>query len=395
MAIRHLFFNKFLSSYKNKNTSQDDKIRNIPELMEIEPTRGCNLRCIMCHVPYEKGPVEYINLDSLRKNTEGITDCHVMLGSEYEPTIHPQFEELLKLAIDRNWKLDFITNGLRLDKIDKKILADVDFHVFNVSFDGATEDTFSKIRIGAKYNKVLDNIKNVLEIVKTNGAHTAINATLLKSNLHETVDMVKMWDKIGFDLIRLFAMQARQANTDVLNESLYNKRNELVTILNNVSQLLADEQLRIGVRNSYYGSAMYQLPENLNLELSTIYSNNPDYRAVPGVRQDIQLGDWPGMNWPCKSPFVFCRIRWDGNVDLCNHRDFVIGNINSQSLVDIWNSRNANKVRNKIKRSISICKDCDYFRLCIASRSLDILKKESHFAGGLLQHPDIITLLNQ
>tara|TARA_R110002049_G_scaffold83201_2_gene211508 strand:+ start:90516 stop:91670 length:1155 start_codon:yes stop_codon:yes gene_type:complete len=383
---------KILSAEEKVSMFKKNDIDNIPELLEIEPAKGCNLRCIMCHVPHEKGRPEYIDLDNLRKSTEGINDCHVIIGSEYEPTIHPEFEELLRLAIDRNWKIDFLTNGVRLDKVDPKLLADVNFHVFNVSFDGATENTFSKIRIGANYTKVLDNIMSALEIVSKNGTYTAVNATLLDSNLHEAPDMVKMWNEMNFDLIRMFVMQARSPNSDVIKESLYSKRSELAIMLNKVSQLVIDEQLRIGVRNGYYGSTKFLLPENLNLKISTIYSNNPDYRHVPGVRQDMQLGDWPGMNWPCKSPFVYCRIRWDGSVDLCNNRDFVVGNINEKSLVDIWNDKKTNKMRNKIKRSPSICKSCDYFRFCIGSRSQDIFEKESHFAGGLLQHSNIVNL---
>ena len=44
------------------------------------------------------------------------------------------------------------------------------------------------------------NILKMAEIVKSNGSYTAINSTVVKSNLSESVDMIREWNKHGFDL---------------------------------------------------------------------------------------------------------------------------------------------------------------------------------------------------
>jgi hypothetical protein len=56
----------------------------IPLLLEIEPTFGCNLRCVMCHVPTHNDtrPV-YLDIDALERATEGVEHCHIILGSEF------------------------------------------------------------------------------------------------------------------------------------------------------------------------------------------------------------------------------------------------------------------------------------------------------------------------
>jgi radical SAM protein with 4Fe4S-binding SPASM domain len=371
---------------------QDAMILDVPKLLEIEPTRGCNLRCIMCHVPHENGGPQYLDLDMLRSATKGITDLNVIIGSEYEPTIHPRFEELLKLAIDRNWKVDFLTNGVNLHKIDKAILSDVNFHVFNVSFDGASENTFSKVRVGGNYSRVLDNIIKVSEMVRNNGSYTAVNSTLLGSNLHEVRDMVRMWEKLGFDLIRLFIMQVRSPKINVIKESLYSKRKELIKALERVALDTLEQNYRIGIRSGYYGSPEFSPPAGVNVSQGTISSNSAAFRPVPGVRQDIQSGRGPGMQWPCRSPFVYCRIRWDGEVDLCNNRSFVIGNIAEKSLHDCWTSHVAWELRQDIQSDSNICRKCDYFRFCINAENQDITEKESHFSHGLLRHTVISNL---
>ncbi len=380
------------------NSSPPDlyQIPDAPLLLEIEPTHGCNLRCIMCHVPTEdnKNPT-YLDIDALERSTVGVSNCHVIIGSEYEPTIHPQFEKLLRLSIKKNWKVDFLTNGVNLHKIDQGLLAEIPFHVFNASFDGFSEATFSRIRFGANYQRVKHNIVKVASLAKRNGAFTAINSTLLNSNFHETPNLIEMWNEEGFDLVRLLVMQARITSTQILEESLYPKRRELISTFNDVAQMISEKQLSIGVRSGYFGSPEFHPPQNLNVYQATIYSNNLSYRHVPLVRQSTQLGPWPGMSHACKSPFVYCRIRWDGNVDLCNNREYVVGNIYDNTISDIWHGHEIRIRREKIMADQSVCNRCDYFRFCIGSGNQDVLKKESHFANGIIGTSAVTFLVNE
>jgi len=350
----------------------------------------------MCHIPTQDNtkPV-YLDIDVLERSTVGVNNCHVIIGSEYEPTIHPQFEKLLRLIINRNWKVDFLTNGVNLHKIDQGLMAEVPFHVFNASFDGFSEKTFSRIRFGANYQSVKQNIVKIATLAKKNGAFTAINSTILNSNLHETSNLIEMWNEEGFDLVRLLVMQARSTNAHVLNESLYPQRLKLISTFNDVAQMVSEKQLAIGVRSGYFGSPDFRVPNNLNVYRATIYSNNSSCRHVPLVRQNTQMGSWPGMSHSCKSPFVYCRIRWDGNVDLCNNREYVVGNIYDNTVSDIWQGHEIRTRREKIMSDQSVCNRCDYFRFCIGSENQDVLKKESHFANGIIETPAATQLVKR
>lgn len=372
------------------------ELPDIPLLIEVEPAYGCNLRCIMCHVPtHDNAKPVYLDVSVLEKSTEGIENCHIILGSEYEPTIHPEFNQLLKLIIKRKWKVDFLSNGVNLDKVDLALWADVAFNVYNASFDGAFEESFSRIRVGADYHKVKQNIKVAAEIARNSGAKTAINATMLRSNLRETADLVKMWNDEGFDLVRLLVLQARATTEEIFGESLYPVRPELIATFNNVAQMIADDNLSIGVRSGFYGSQDYIAPTGTYVHQATVYSKAAEHRYVPGVRQDFQAGPWPGMPVQCRSPFVYCRIRWDGNVDLCNSRSRVIGNIYENSLHDIWHGELANSARRNILSSSTTCEKCDYFRFCIQSRQQDYTSKDSYFASGLLGTPSVVSFVEK
>lgn len=60
----------------------------------------------------------------------------------------------------------------------------------------------------------------------------------------------------------------------------------------------------------------------------------------------------------------------DGRVTICEelyfHKDFIIGNLNNQSLMDVWNSPEAMKIVHPDKDMVpdGHCKECDDFRSC-------------------------------
>lgn len=342
-----------------------------------------------------KEKAQFLDIDALARHTELLRDCHVIIGSEYEPTIHPQFDKLLRLAIDREWKVDFLTNGTNLHRYDAAQLADVRFHVFNASFDGFSKESFERIRRGAEYENTLGNILKAAETARCSGAYTAINATILRSNLHETADLVRMWDAAGFDLVRLLIMQVRSPDESLYQESLYPVAEELAAVLDDVARMVVDERLRIGVFCGYFGTPDFVPPKGATVEEMTVFSGNSTRRHVPRVRQNFQLGSWPGMSWPCRSPFVYARIRWDGAVDLCNRRDFAIGNIYERPFEEIWRGSPASSQRRLIQEDRSICETCDYFRFCINLKQLQIQTPEGHFSNGILRHSGAADWLTQ
>ena len=208
------------------------------------------------------------------------------------------------------------------------------------------------------------------------------------------MDLIKFWDSNNFDLIRLLIVQSRDDSSDTLNESLYPHVKELKKTLQEVAELIAEKNLSIGVRCGFYGTKEFQPPPGIKIIQSTIYSkNNKNIKIVPAVRQDTQLGNWPKMHFPCKSPFVYARIKWDGTVDLCNNRNFEIGNIYNDNLKNIWNSFLCEETRYSIKKDRSICNNCDYYKFCLNIRSLDINSKKSHFPAGLLNNEKIINFI--
>jgi radical SAM protein with 4Fe4S-binding SPASM domain len=344
-----------------------------PDLVEIEPTLGCNLRCVMCHVSYMDEKVKSLDLGALAR-IAFIGGRHVIIGSVFEPTIHPRFNELIeRLNRNRN-RIELITNGTRISRLDAPALYDSDLSIVTFSFDGIRKQTFESIRRNADYDKTLRNILYFRERFRERPTHFALNSTLMRRNLDESWETVDFWDRHGFDVARLIFMVVRDPNADLIRESLYPVREAAFAVLDSVAERLIAEKRRISVRAGWYqySPLRQRFPGHFDRDLVT--SGNPATRVVPTLRQDFQLGAAYGMRFPCKSPFTYARILWDGAVQLC--QQFVVGNLLEDSFEDIWYGRRAHRIRQLVRSKMDVCNACDYYRYCIKSQEVNVTEKQ-------------------
>jgi len=201
-----------------------------PELIEIEPTLGCNLRCVMCHVSYMDGKVKSLDLGTLER-ISFLEGRHVIIGSVFEPTIHPRFNDLIdRLNRNRN-RIELITNGTRISKLDAPALYDSDLAIVTFSFDGIRKDTYESIRRNADYDRTLKNILYFRERFRERPTYFALNSTMMRKNLGETWETVDFWDRHGFDVARLIFMVVRDSNAELIRESLYPVRDAAFAVL--------------------------------------------------------------------------------------------------------------------------------------------------------------------
>ena len=70
----------------------------LPELLEIEVTNTCNLRCRMCHVSFEPSlPTQLFDIELVEK-LRCLQGCYTVLGSGFEPMLHQDFPSLVRKA---------------------------------------------------------------------------------------------------------------------------------------------------------------------------------------------------------------------------------------------------------------------------------------------------------
>ncbi len=149
---------------KNKELNEaefrDKKIliNSRPLSLRIILTNHCNINCIMCNIGSQKDkftiPYEVIN-----KIMDFFPYLERLDWQGGEVFLVDYFEELLqKASLYPNISQTLQTNGLLLDKKWAQLLAKYNIAVL-FSIDATTKETYERIRRGARFQDLLENIR--------------------------------------------------------------------------------------------------------------------------------------------------------------------------------------------------------------------------------------------
>jgi len=169
-------------------------LESVPQRLVLELTNTCNLSCVMCgrqEKAFQPTFFDMAWLEKLAPILDRVTE--VTLFGWGEPTVHPKFREVLEYLDCFPVKKYFVTNGMLLHTYSDIIVKTVD--VLAVSLDGATQATNDRIRRGADFNKIVENLRSL--VAKRNASaqkRPYINfvMTLMRDNLHELPQMVEL-----------------------------------------------------------------------------------------------------------------------------------------------------------------------------------------------------------
>lgn len=146
-------------------------VGGFPIHLDIESTGVCNLRCPFCATTMKNwgpGVPGYMKMELFRKiidegAKEGLSS--IKLSFRGEPTLHPHLPDMVTYA-KKNGILDiyFNTNGTMLtDELIHRLI-DAGLDRISLSFEGTHKEEYERQRVGAKYEKVVENIKRLRRI---------------------------------------------------------------------------------------------------------------------------------------------------------------------------------------------------------------------------------------
>ena len=184
--------------------------------MQIEFTSCCNLRCRMCpnSIDTDMRGRGYMDVDLFKKkiidyivdNPQYYFDL-INLWQGGEALLHPRFGELMEIIgkakkDTKNFpRVNFLTNGMLLDRQMAQIILDsgaVD--EFDFSIDWGNKEEFENARRGAKWETVLENAKNLVNMNNerekkvTTGIFSIISLDRHKNFSPEFLDIVQKID---------------------------------------------------------------------------------------------------------------------------------------------------------------------------------------------------------
>lgn len=189
-------------------------VSDFPIHLDIETTNGCNLQCPMCPrtVLLQKNSfykIQFMDFGFYRHLIDQGADrglCSVKLNYLGEPLLHPDVVKQVRYAKKRGIiDVMFNTNGTLLTEDLSRQLLDAGLDKIFFSFDSHLKDEYESIRIGADFEKTVDNIKTFVRLKNSGGygsVETRISMVLRKDEHFKFLALKEMWkdivDSVGY-----------------------------------------------------------------------------------------------------------------------------------------------------------------------------------------------------
>jgi MoaA/NifB/PqqE/SkfB family radical SAM enzyme len=166
----------------------------------LDLTARCNLKCVMCYFsntdrllfpPFDTPPLSddgNMPVEVFEKIAADLFPraWRVALGCAAEPMIHPRFREIVSIAgrygVPDLW---FPTNLLALTEATAQGLVASGVTTVAASIDGMTKETYEKIRVPAKWERLtacLELLRSVKKAARSKRPRLRIIFTWMKSN---------------------------------------------------------------------------------------------------------------------------------------------------------------------------------------------------------------------
>lgn len=186
-------------------------LSQFPNVVQIETTNACNAKCIICPHNKMQRPVRYME-DELF--TGIIDECaefncnNVHLHNFGEPLLDKKMSQRVRYAKKKGIKkVKIFSNGSLLDAQRANDLIDAGLDEIKISFDGATKEEYEKIRYPLDFDKVVNNIKELVKIRDKKKSHLKIIVTCCStSDKNETIRILEdIVDGFSFDRVHNWA----------------------------------------------------------------------------------------------------------------------------------------------------------------------------------------------
>lgn len=308
-----------------------------PHYIEVEVSTLCNLRCKMCEHTYWKEKSQMMSFEQLKKIVEQFPKLKwIGLTGIGESFLNPDFMKMVKYVKGKSLYLELYDTFFLIDEKFSRGLIEAGVDRMIVSIDAATPKTYEKIRVGAKFDRVLENIKGLRRLKKKMKAHypeITFHYIISKTNIHEVLPFVSFVKKI-----------MGKENTSILFTGVLHEFPEIKELITEIPDELvekAGEKARkLGIKIAWN-------------------------RNIPGERDSIiKCNEWT-------MPFIFV----DGTVVPCcagneaNKRSYQrktsMGNVFKTSFKKIWEGPKYKALRKMVHdgKIPPACKYCTIYKV--------------------------------
>lgn len=183
----------------------DENPRNLqtgsfPLHLDIEVTSHCNLKCPFCATTYSQFEDGFMKWSTAKKiideaGKEGLFACKFNFRGE--PLLHKEIGKFIKYAKEAGIiDVYFNTNAVLLNDEKALMLIDSGLDRLTISFEGFSKEIYEKSRVGAKFEQVVKNVKQLRKLREKVGSSTPkirVQAVLIPEIKDKLGEFVSFW----------------------------------------------------------------------------------------------------------------------------------------------------------------------------------------------------------
>lgn len=299
------------------------EFRGLPEVIALHTTEKCNLRCTMCPRSLGQGKLQLPRarlaavLDALFPTAKKVA----LSAAAGEPLL-ADFDLVLERALAHDVRVDVVTNGTELTPDVYREAARAFDHV-NVSVDCHLPEVYERIRVGGRFAKLDANLRGIAEqrTSAPDGVLFSLSAVVMKSTLPHFEGLVRYARSLGVDGLILQRLSQFAKSTPAEDPYAAVGEAGVLEALAAARRTAQDVGLNLfvsdfGQQNLIVGPLRDKVPPPL-LEKPLCWYLIQHFGVQP-----------TGEVYPC-----------------CYPTDHRLGNLNEQTPLEIWNGREAQKLR--------------------------------------------------
>ena len=209
------YCNEHQCSYIKSNAvlhGQPDRIQHL----RLAIDDSCNLRCPSCRkgmIFHKEGSAYNLGIRLADKINDWLYSyehpIQVHIGSDGDPFASHVYRHFMEQTPERdNIKYSILTNGLMFKEFHHKVPYVINnLQELGVSIDGASKETYEKLRLGGKWEKILEGLECMAEQKQKHGFRFILHFVVQKDNYHEMEDIIHLGKQYGADRVWLNKME--------------------------------------------------------------------------------------------------------------------------------------------------------------------------------------------
>jgi MoaA/NifB/PqqE/SkfB family radical SAM enzyme len=186
-----------------------EEVLGVPEQHYLSTSDRCNIECHYCaRQSYygDRWDNGFMPIEAFRERLVPLARSAKLMGlyGLGEPFLHRDFFEFVRESRAVGARALTNCHGMSLKpKINEQII-ESGLDVLNVSMDGAREETFNRLRHGAKFDVVVKQVRDLMERRDAAGSetpHLYLASMINRENIDELTDLVSLGHDLGAEQV--------------------------------------------------------------------------------------------------------------------------------------------------------------------------------------------------